>query len=66
MKKQRIIYLFITILFLLISITIIKDTNLSDNVVLSKSIQIIIILYLIRISYGCALYIRKQNNKKKY
>ena len=66
MKKQRIIYLFITILFLLISITIIKDTNLSDNVVLSKSIQIIIILYLIRISYGCALYIRKQYNKRKY
>ena len=66
MKKQRIIYLFITILFILISIIILKHTNLSDNVVLSKSIQLIIILYLIRISYGCVLYIRKQYNNKKY
>ena len=66
MKKQRIIYLFITILFVLISIIILKHTNLSDNVVLSKSIQLIIILYLIRISYGCVLYIRKQYKNKKY
>ena len=66
MKKQRIIYLFITILFVLISIIILKHTNLSDNVMLSKAIQIIIILYLIRISYGCVLYIRKQYNNKKY
>ena len=33
---------------------------------LSKSIQIIIIIYLIRISYGCTLYIRKQYQKNKY
>ena len=66
MKKERIIYLFITILFILISFIILKNTNLSNNVYLSKSIQIIIIIYLIRISYGCTLYIRKQYQKNKY
>lgn len=66
MKKQKIIYLIITMLFFISSVIIIKHTDLSDNVVLSKSIQIIIILFLIRISYGCTLYIRKQYQKCKY
>ena len=66
MKKQRIIYLIITILFIAISIIILKHTNLLNNVELSKSIELIIILFLIRISYGCMLYIRKQYNKQKY
>ena len=39
---------------------------MSNNVLLSKSIEIIIVLYLMRISYGCATYIRKQFQKKKY
>ena len=33
---------------------------------LSKSIQIILILFLIRISIGCTLYIKKQYEEKKY
>ena len=66
MKKQGIIYLIITILFIIISISILKYTNLYDSVALSKSIEIIIILFLIRISYGCTLYIRRQYKNKKY
>ncbi len=66
MKKRRIIYLIITLLFIALSIMILKRTDLSNNVQLSKAIQIIIILYLIRISYGCALYIRKQYLKYHY
>ena len=66
MKKERILYLFITIIFLLVSILILRHTNLSNNVLLSKSIEIIIILYLFRISYGCSLYIKKQFKEHKY
>lgn len=66
MKKRRIIYLIVTIIFIFLTITILKRTDLSDNVMLSKSIQIILILALIRISIGCTLYIKKQYEKQKY
>lgn len=66
MKKFRIKYLIITSLFIIISIFILKFTNLSDSVNISKSIQIIIILFLIRVSYGLTLYIRNIYQKKKY
>ena len=65
-KKDGIIYLIIIIIFITISAIIIKHTDLSNNVLLSKSIQVIIILFLIRVSYGCTLYIKKQYQKKKY
>ena len=66
MKKDRIIYFIITILLIIISISIIKHTDLEDNVALSKSIMIILILVLMRISYGCSLYIKRQYQKRKY
>ena len=59
MKKRRIIYLIVTLIFIILTFTILKRTDLSDNVMLSKSIQIILILFLIRISIGCTLYINK-------
>ena len=49
-----------------LTISILKRTNLSNNVALSKSIQIILILFLIRISIGCTLYIKNQYDKHKY
>ena len=66
MKKRQIIYLIITLLFICLSIIILHKTNLFNNVLLSKSIEIILILYLIRISIGCTFYIRKQYSKRKY
>ena len=66
MKKDWIKYFIITILFILCSVSILKNTNLMDNISLSKSIQIILILFLIRISYGCVLFIRKQFIDNKY
>ena len=66
MKKRRIIYLIITLIFIILTITILKKTDLSNNVMLSKSIQIILILALIRISIGCAFYIKNQYEKKRY
>ena len=49
-----------------LTISILRRTNLSNNVALSKSIQIILILFLIRISIGCTLYIKNQYDKHKY
>ena len=66
MKKRRIEYLIVTLIYVLLAIHILMRTNLYSNVALSKSIQIILILFLIRISIGCTLYIRKQYEKQKY
>ena len=66
MKKRRIIYLIITLIFIMLTITILKRTDLSNNILLSKSIQIILILALIRISIGCTFYIKNQYEKKRY
>lgn len=66
MKKNTIIYLFVTFIFILLSLLIISKTDLSNNVLLSKSIQIILILFLIRISIGCTIYIKKLYALKKY
>ncbi len=66
MKKRRIIYLIISLIFIIVSSIIISKTDLSNSVILSKSIQIILILFLIRISVGCTLYIKKQYEEQKY
>lgn len=66
MKKRRILYLIICLIYILLCIGILSNTNLSNNVELSKSIQIILILFLIRISIGCTFYIKEQYEKQKY
>ncbi len=66
MKKRKIIYLIISLLFIILSSIIISKTDLSNSANLSKSIQIILILFLIRISIGCTLYIKKQYEEHKY
>ena len=66
MKKRGIIYLIITIIFIILTIAILKTTDLSNNVMLSKSIQVILILALIRLSIGCTFYIKNQYEKQKY
>ena len=66
MKKRGIIYLIITLILIIFIITILKKTDLSNSVMLSKSIQIILIVFLIRISIGCIFYIKNQYEKQKY
>ena len=66
MKKRRIIYLCVTLIFIILTIMILNATDMSSNVLLSKSLQIILILFLIRISIGCTLYIKNQYDKQKY
>ena len=66
MNKRKIVYFITTLLFVLCCIVIISRTDLANNVELSKAIEIILILYLIRLSYGCILYIKKKFTKQKY
>ena len=65
MKKEKIIYLILTLLFVVAIFVILRHTDLANNVALSKAIQIILIIYLTRVAYGCALYIQKQYKEKK-
>ena len=65
MSKKR-IYGIITFLFVIISIIILSIIDRTNNVNLSLAIQIILILYLLRISYGCLLYIKKNYKEWKY
>lgn len=65
MKKKKIygiisLFLFITSVVTLI---IIDKTN---KVNLSLVIQVILILYLIKITYGCVLYVKEKYTKKNY
>ena len=66
MRKRRIIYLIVTIIFIFLTILILRKTDMSNNVMLAKSIQIVLILALIRLSIGCTFYIKKLYEKKKY
>lgn len=66
MKKDGIKYLIVTIIFIILSILILKHTNLSNNIELSKAIEVIIILLLIRVAYGCFLYIKREFLKHHY
>ena len=66
MKKRWVIYLIVTLVFILLTVSILNHTDLANNVDLSKSIQIILILFLIRVSIGCTFYIKEQYEKRKY
>ena len=66
MKRRRFLYLFITLIFIILSIIILNKTDISNNVLLSKAVQVILILFLIRVSIGCTLYIKKQYENRKY
>lgn len=64
--RKPIIYFFMSICFVICVIVILSNTNFANNIQVSKAIEVIIILYLIRISYGCILFIEKQYKIKKY
>lgn len=60
------IYLIVTLIFIFLSVFVLSKTDLSNNILLSKAIQIVLILFLIRVSIGCTLYIKGQYEKQKY
>ena len=52
MKKRNIIYLIVTLIFIVLSVIILSNTDMSNNVILSKSIQVILILFFGLYFYG--------------
>lgn len=65
MSKKK-IYGLITAIFVIISIVLLCIVDRTNSINLSLVIEVIIILYLCRIMYGCILYIKEQYNKQKY
>lgn len=60
------IYGGISILLFIAGITILAIIDKTQNIKLSLTIQILLILYLTKITWGCFLYIKDQYQKKKY
>jgi len=63
-KKK--LYGIVTALFVVISIVLLSIVDKTNNINLSLVIEVILILYLSKIMYGCILYIKAQYNKQKY
>lgn len=59
-------YLLSVLIFVIIALFILSNTDLKDNISLSISIQAILIIYMTRVLYVCILYIRSSYEKKKY
>ena len=64
MKKN--IYGIISLLFLIICILVLAIIDRTNNILLSLTIQIFLILYLSKVTWGCLLYIKEQYQKQKY
>ena len=64
--KDKIFYILISLLFIFLCFTLLSNTDINNNVSLSITLEIIFILYLVRISYGCIIYIKNQYKKSKY
>ena len=66
MKNYRKIYSFISLMLFLVTIIILSVIDKTNNIKLSLTIQIILITYLLKITWGCILYIKKQYQKNTY
>ena len=59
-------YKILTLICFIISIIILIIVDKTNNVNLSLAIQIILILYLSKITYGCIIFVQEQYKKIKY
>ena len=60
------IYGIVSILLFLIVIVVLSIIDKTNSLKLSLIVQILLIMYLSKISWGCIIYIRDQYKKKKY
>ena len=65
MKEKR-LYGFISVLFFLTSLIILTIIDKTNSIKLSITIQILLIIYLARITWGCLIFIKGQYEKQKY
>ena len=66
MNNKKELYSIVSIILFLLTITILAVVDKSNNVKLSLIIQIIMMVYILKISWGCVLYIKKQYRMHKY
>lgn len=64
MRKR--IYGIVSVVLFIICIVLLSIVDKTNNIKLSLTIQIIIIAYLIKVTWGCLLYIKDQYKKQKY
>ena len=60
------IYGIISVLLFIISIVVLAIIDKTSNIRLSLIIQILLIAYLSKVTWGCILYIKEQYKKQKY
>ena len=66
MNRNKRIYSIISVALFLISITILAIIDKTNNIRLSLTIQILIIAYFSKVTWGCFLYIKKLYCENKY
>ena len=66
MKNRKLIYNIITLLLFLIAIITLTVIDKSNNIKLSLTIQILLIVYLSKVTYGCLIHVVEQYRKQKY
>jgi len=60
------IYKIASILFFFTTIVVLSIIDKTNNIRLSLVIQTLLILYLVRIAWGCIIYVKEQYKKQKY
>lgn len=64
MKKRN--YGIVSVLLFIVSIVVLAVIDKTNNIKLSFAIQILLILYLIKTTWGCIIYVKEEYKKKKY
>ena len=60
------IYGIVSVLLFLIAIVVLSIIDKTNSIKLSLVIQVLLILYLSKTAWGCAIYIKEQYKKQKY
>ncbi len=60
------IYGIVSVVLFVICIVVLSIVDKTNNIKLSLTIQILLIAYLIKVTWGCLLYIKEQYKKQKY
>lgn len=66
MSVRRFIYNIVSVLLLLLTIILFTTVDKSNSINLSIIVQIVLILYIAKIAYGCIMYVKEQYLKQKY
>ena len=60
------VYGIISVLLFIVCIVVLSIVDKTNNIKLSLTIQILLIAYLTKVTWGCVLYIKEQYKKQKY